>query len=123
MVFPAAASGGLENFVPANVYEGQFSDVPAGAWFYENVSAVYELGLMQGESDTYFNADGNLSIAEAVAMAARLHSIYKTGEEHFVQDETCWYQVYVDYARKNGIINEDYENITKAATRAEYRCV
>ena len=75
-----AAASGLEHFTKTKTYAGQFSDVSADSWFYENVAAVYELSLMQGESDTYFNANGNLSIAETIAMAARLHSIYTTGE-------------------------------------------
>ena len=51
-----------------------FTDVPADAWFAPNVQAAYELDLMTGSSATTFNPNGNLTIAEALVLACRLHS-------------------------------------------------
>jgi len=74
---------------------------------------------MQGNSANTFNPAGNITIAEAITTAARVHSIYMTGTDNFVIGSP-WYQTYVDYAKANGIINADsFSDYTKAATRAE----
>ena len=95
---PALAAG-LDNFGKVNTYTaGQFSDVPAGSWFAPNVQAAYELDLMTGSSATTFNPSGNLTIAEALVLACRLHSTYVGDGETFAPDGGTWYQPYVDYA-------------------------
>jgi len=124
-VFPtsALATESLSNFVAKNIYvNGQFTDVPTTVWFAENVATAYELGLMVGNSDTYFNATGNVRISEAIAMAARLHSIYTTGSDEF-EVSTPWYKTYVDYALANGIISRGYADYTKDASRAEFATI
>jgi len=54
-------------------------------------------------------------------MAARIHSIYTTGKEDFVQSGK-WYQVFLDYAYQNGIIGYAYYNsdVTQTITRAQF---
>ena len=80
----AAETKGLENFTKQNTYvAGQFSDVKSSDWFAENVKTVYELGLMNGNSSTTFNPYGNITQAEALAITARIHKIYKTGNDDF----------------------------------------
>lgn len=114
LVLPARAEEGLANFKPAARYvEGQFDDVGAGDWFHDNVAAVYELGLMVGNNGR-FSPEGKVTYAEAVAMAARLNSIYATGAAEFAQGSP-WYQVYVDYALEQGIltVNADGETETQ----------
>ncbi|MBQ2830429.1 MAG: peptidoglycan DD-metalloendopeptidase family protein [Oscillospiraceae bacterium] len=103
-------------------FQDQFSDVPANQWYTENVEDAFEFGLMKGDSATTFNPYGYVTIAEAVTMASRIHSIYTTGTENFIQSSGKWYQVYLDYARANGIIGKDYYNCdaTQKATRAQF---
>lgn len=110
----------LDNFVPVSNYYGQFKDVTPNAWYRENVATAYELGLMKGSSDTTFNVRGNVTIAEAITMAARLHSIYFTGTENFVQSGNVWYQTYVTYATQNGITTHNYNSYSRAITRGEF---
>lgn len=112
---------GLQNFIQQNTYTyGQFADVLSSSWYAENVKIAYDLGLVRGSSDTTFNPTGNLTVAETITLAVRLHSIYYSGVDDFVQIGT-WYQVYVDYALTFDIINEgQFNNFTKAATRAEF---
>ena len=103
--------------------QGQFTDVPPGQWFTPSVASAVELGLMKGNSATTFNPYGDVTLAEAITMATRIHSIYTTGSEHFVQDAgSKWYQVYLDYAYQNGIISQTYYtcDVTQKATRAQY---
>ena len=102
-------------------FQGQFSDVPADQWFTNNVANAFSFGLMKGNSATTFNPYGDVTVAEAIAMAARIHSIYTTGSENFTQG-TPWYQCYLDYAYKNKIISYAYYNcdVKHKATRAQF---
>ena len=74
----AAASG---PFAPVRTYEDQFTDVSPADWFYENVKALYELGLTngQGAADRFAPGD-NMTLAEAVTLSARLRSLYEYGD-------------------------------------------
>lgn len=115
----AAASVGMSNFQRVNPYSvGQFTDVAEEDWFSTDVGTVYELGLMSGEADDYFNADGQVTVVQAIVMAVRLHSIYSTGSGEF-SEGAPWYQPYVDYAKEHGIITGDPDP-SAAATRAQF---
>lgn len=118
---PAPTSGGLQNFVDSHTYyNGLFRDVAADAWYSGNVAAVYRLGLMKGTGANIFAPGKNVTIAETVTLAARLHSIYHTGKDTFdAYDDGNWYDPYVNYARNNGIISENY-NYDLPATRETF---
>lgn len=99
---------------------GLFSDVTDLDWFYLNVSTAYELGLMKGTGPSAFSPSNNVTIAETITLAARIHCIYNTGWENFPSyDGGNWYDPYVDYARENGIINTYYD-YTQPATREQF---
>ena len=103
----AAAEEGLEHFQPVNTYTpGTFRDVPASSWYAESVGTAYELGLMQGTGKGEFEPGMTITLAETVALAARIHCIYHTGTAEFTQGSP-WYQVYLDYAEENGIFTAD----------------
>ena len=87
----------------AAVYQGQFSDVSDSQWFSQYVQITYDSGLMQGISSTRFDPDGNLTAAQAITIAARLHSRYSGGGDLIVSG-TPWYQPYVEYAERSGIL-------------------
>ncbi len=100
----------LLNFKRVNTYTpGMFSDVPEGQWYSSSIAAVYELGLMNGTGGGRFNPDGNVTMAETLALAARISSIYKTGNGEFTQGSP-WYQVYRDYTDANSytVLWDDY---------------
>ena len=104
-------------------YQDQFTDVPADQWYTESVANAFELGLMKGNSADTFNPYGDVTVAEAITMAARIHSIYSTGTENFDQSVGgAWYQTYLDYALANGIISRAYYNsdVTHKASRAQF---
>ena len=106
---------------PASYSAGRFTDVSSREWYAPSVADAYELGLMTGTTATEFDPQGNVTLAQAITMAARVHSIYQTGAENFKQTDP-WYKVYVEYAYKNGIIGQDlYKgNVEKEATRAQF---
>ena len=123
-VLPATsyAAGSLTNFSKVNTYQpGQFSDV-SDQWFAPYVQAAYEYGLMGGTGGKTFSPGSNLTIAEAIKMAACLHSIYNTGAAAF-SGGTPWYQPYVDYALANGLIAAPYINYTATATRSDFAVI
>ena len=98
------AAGGFENFTDRNHYTANtFQDVKKSDWFYTSVVTVYEKGLMNGKGNSRFDPDGYVTVAEAVTVAARLHTLYNTGNESF-GTAALWYEPYCKYAEKHGII-------------------
>lgn len=112
-------NGGLDNFSESKKPVPVFTDVGYGDWFHPYVQAVAEKGLMVGNSASTFNPLGNVTLAETITIASRLHSIYYTGEENF-QQGAVWYQVYLDYAKSAGIIYPDVTDYSRQATRAQF---
>lgn len=117
-------NGSLSNFAVVNDYvPGQFSDVDTSSWYSSDVEAAYKYGLMQGSSSTQFNPNGNITIAEAIVLSSRLHSIYYNDGYNFTQG-TPWYDTYVQYAIANGIIEDGtFSNYNTIATRAQFATI
>ncbi|MCL2814558.1 MAG: S-layer homology domain-containing protein [Oscillospiraceae bacterium] len=99
--------------------EFYFIDVSESEWYYSDVKIAWQLGLISGKSDTSFAPGDNLTYAEAVKLAACMHQLYTEGKVTLVPRAGEWYDAYVAYAKKNGIINKDYAWGTPA-TRAGY---
>lgn len=118
---PAEEKGNFKNFYAQYYYSTRlFSDVKYNDWFYENVKATYEFGLMKGTGSGTFAPGNNVTAAEAITLAARIHSIYYTGSDNFARyDGGNWYDPYVDYARENNII-DTYYAYSRPATREEF---
>ena len=57
-----------------------FTDVAEGSASYEAVKLCYERGLMNGTSDTAFNPQGKLNVAQLVVLAARLYDLQCGGD-------------------------------------------
>lgn len=118
----------LGNFTKTQIYNNQFIDVPSSMWFCENVATEYEYGLMKGTSSNVFNPYGNLTIAETITLAARIHSIYSGDGEVFVQGSP-WYYVYIDYCADHGIIPVSHDvrqnlySYESPATRAQFAAI
>lgn len=118
----SSAAEGAENFRKVNSYHnGMFTDIPPEAWYADGVRSAYELGLMKGSGST-FSPNSSVKLSEAIAMAARLHSIYYNGLENF-QQTSPWYSVYVDYAKRAGILTQDYPDYSVAATRMQFATI
>ena len=104
--------------VPAFAADTYFTDVPESSWYAPYVETACGSGLMNGVGGTSFAPDGNLTVAEAVTLAARLHNAYH-GNGVDLKNGDPWYQPYVDYAAGNGILDPErsysYDsNITRA---------
>lgn len=112
--------GDVRRFVASRSYtEGQFSDVPAGAWCAANVKELYELGIMGGKSESYFDATGNITIAQTIVMAMRIFCIYYALDEPD-SSTTPWYANHLELAEKYGVVTKKYDNYNVPITRAEF---
>ena len=74
-----AAEDHMSNFKKTAVYSSTYSDVWKGAWYGSAAKLCYEYGLMHGTWGK-FNPRNTVSVAEALAIADRIHQIYTTGK-------------------------------------------
>ena len=115
----ASAADISADISPTRTYNGQFSDVSSSAWYYDSVSGAYSLGLISGVDDTHFSPDGTITIAQAVKLAASCHQLLTDGKTTELAGEKNWYDGYLSYAEKNGIVTEEYDSYSTPATRGQ----
>lgn len=115
------ATAGMDNFSPSySYYDGLFWDVGQNDWFEENVACAYELGLMNGMGGGSFAPHSEVTLAQAITLAARIHSIYYTGSDNFAPSPSgSWYTPYVIYANQNDIPCNFYD-LNRPATREQF---
>ena len=113
----AFAAGALDHFQVQRTYEGQFTDV--SGWYAPYVEAGYELGLFDGVTANRFAPNGSLTVAEAVKLAACLHSLYETGKLSFTESKP-WWKNYERYCVSEGIIAEPYTDYSNAISKGEF---
>ena len=124
----AAPTDGFSNFQAVNTYtDDSFADV--SGWYATHVATVYTYGLMQGTVDSatgerMFSPSGEITLAETITLAARIHSMYSGDNYNFVQGSP-WYQTYVDYAVEKGILAsaDEYDSYQVSATRAQFATI
>lgn len=87
-----------------------FTDVSAGAWYFDAVGYVYVGGLMDGVSDTLFDPDGTMTRAMVWAILARVDGETVTGDG--------WIETARDWAMANGV--SDGENANGYVTREQF---
>ena len=85
-------------------------------WSRDSVSVCWQMGLMEGVSDTLFDPEGNLTVAQCAAVAARLHARLNglAGPAATVP----WYQGCVDYMFALGCALP--EDLNADCTRAQF---
>ncbi len=86
-----------------------FTDVSAGAWYYDEVSYVYTNGLMEGVSDTLFEPNGGMTRAMVWAILARIDGVTVTGDN--------WAETARAWAMAEGV--SDGENASAPVTREQ----
>ena len=63
---------------------------------------AYELGLINGKSDTVFDPDGTLTVAETIKLAAVCNQLLTKGSvddtAYALDNPVNWYDGYVAYA-------------------------
>lgn len=98
-----------------------FADVQRGAWYFDDVLSAYERGLVNGMSATSYQPGGNLTVAQAIKLAACMHQLYHEGQVTLKNSESGgWYLSYLDYALQKGIISDSFDGYDGAATRQTF---
>ncbi len=118
--FCADAGGAADSLISS---ENPFTDISSSDWFYNDVLYAYSLDLIDGMTDTTYEPDGNLTIAQAIKLAACMHQYYyNNGNIALANGPEVWYDTYVEYAVFNGIISLSTYNgqFNAPATRADY---
>lgn len=106
---------GFNNFKKIRDYtSGACPGVPAGAWYEENLGALYELGLTEDTGP--FDPNGGLTLGEVVSLAVRVHRTFNGWSAAELTD--------LQYALNTGIVTEkQYSNYNAAATRRSFAAI
>lgn len=104
-----------------------FSDVRETDWFAQAVSEAAALGLIDGKGNNRFDPEGNITLAEAVKLAACMNQLSMDGAVTLTNG-TPWYESYADYGRSCFLTASDkgfsYEDVmtspNQIITRAEF---
>lgn len=104
-----------------------FSDVAKGSASYEAIKLCYERGLMNGTSETAFNPQGKLNVAQLVVLAARLYDL-QCGGEGTVPDLPDLSQPYLQFYDQEGNLIASYSrpeelHAYNTMTESPYICV
>ncbi len=100
--------------------EMNFDDVQPDAWYYEDVKYAVENGLINGKTENLFAPDSSLTGVEAMKLAACINQLYIEGSVT-LKSGFPWYKPYVDYCKKNGIIDaEKNYPIDRPITRGDF---
>ncbi len=85
---------------------GAFVDLRQDAWYYADVSAVIESGLMNGVSDTLFAPEAAVRRSELAAILYRLSGETSTASASFTDVPAgSWYEEFVAWASSAGVVN------------------
>ena len=119
LVLVSALNCGAAFEKSATYTPGQFTDVPETAWYAEEVKNAYELSFMNGVGGGLFLPEGDVTVAEAVTMAARAAAAYRS-ETIDTASAGEWYAPYVSYAERYGILDGlTFDNYDRPAKRRE----
>ena len=106
--------------------DGQFPfvDVPVNSWYYASVRGAWENGLIDGVTAYAFKPDNQLTVAQAIKLAAALHQMQTSGSVTLTNGHP-WYNTYLAYAIRNKVVGEEYKSYTAAqmntpVTRGEF---
>lgn len=102
-------------------YDLPFSDVSSDAWYFAYVKVASDSGIIAGKQNGLFDPDANMTVAEAVKIAACVNKYQKSGTtDGFTKMGENWYDTYVNYCVANNIIEDGVKFDYRApATRAE----
>ena len=103
---PAAKAAGEEDAARP------FADVAPGDWYYEGVMVLHQLGLAHGPEPDRFAPDEEMTVGEALALAARLRSLYMYGDSEtgpLSFSGEFWYDPYVAFLQSLGSIGGEFE--------------
>ncbi len=121
VTFTADASFAADGSVDVVGSVSPFTDVTPQNWFYNDVVAAVQRGLVDGVTPTSYNPQGNLRGSQCVKLAACLHQLYYDGVVTLTNSENdLWYRSYVDYALANGILDAELQDYDAYLERVDF---
>lgn len=100
--------------------ENHFKDIEKDNWYYKDVILSLDIGLINGKTNTQFDPNGNLTLAEAITLAVKSKAFVEN--EKFIENEAGknWYFNALDKAIYDGIITPtSFKNYNKEIKRDE----
>lgn len=91
-----------------------FRDVSSGAWYEKFLQNAYDENIVTGTSANTYTPAGNLSHGQIMVMAANLHNKQNDSKYDFQANKKAgdaWYQVYEDYCKAEGIIDDRFDGL------------
>lgn len=117
------AGEAVNPFRRLRTYTANFTDVPQSSWFSAYVASAYEYALANGTAANKFSPDGSFTVAQALTVAANIHTVYY-GKAVDTAGAKTWYEPYVAYCIANGIIqDEQFDDYNRNITRGEMAVV
>lgn len=117
------------SMMPANISlasKVQFTDINVDDYYYQQATALAELGIISGYPDGSFGGVNNITRAEMAAIACRMINkeseakASKTDTEFFDVDESHWASGYINVAVENGIIAGDGDGYFRPEDNVKY---
>lgn len=98
-----------------------FRDVKGRDWYSLWVDIAYNTGIMTGTGENLFEPDREVTVAEALQMAANMDSRYLGDDFHTTTHRSePWYGEAVNYCLASGILSEgQFEDYGRQITRRE----
>lgn len=111
-------ASGMGEFQKQRTYSGQFYDIK-GKWYETYIADLYEYGLAQGTGTNTMSPDEPITVAQIIALTARVNAKYYDGKIREADGE--WYEPYINYAIEYGLMTKEaaMQNLNRPATRGE----
>lgn len=106
-------------FELGSAYENGFLDVASDSPFLPYIAFVYENGYMRGPDDSHFEPLKDMDVASAMALLCNLNNKLQRNNAEFPDTEP-WYETYVSYAQKQGIIDKSVKEFEVPLTRGQF---
>ena len=91
----------------------RFSDVPANAWYYQNVTELAAAGVVSGYPDGSFRPDGSVTVGEALKLV-----FLAAGYSERAATGTHWASGYASLATSTGMLTStEVKNLDASASR------
>ena len=81
-----------------------FTDVSSLNWYYSGVKTTYNKGIMVGCGNKTFCPNNNVSWAEAITIAARIHAAYNDNLIGDPNPNEAWYATYYRYCQARKLL-------------------
>ncbi len=101
-------------------YDERFTDVSVGAWYHDEVAALYEYGLTEGTGGGCYSPDASVTLAELSAFSARITAAERGETIAASAAGEPWYEPSVHYLKSLSLLGSEFDgHFFEPATRAQ----